>query len=683
MRCLFLSALALASAGPAVGQEIIVTADREVLLSARSGSVAKLGAEDLAAVAAQVPSEALNRLPGVSIQRNNGVENLIAIRSPVLTGGQSAGSFLILDNGVPIRAPGFSNVNQIWETGFDFARGVTVVRGPGSALYGSNAVHGLIDVRGPDGFGRRDAAPVGLIRATMDASALGRTSAMATVSLGRPAPLGDEGVAELQGPAFRQSEWVVGVAGERDVAWRDQSGLDRAALLLAWTGRRGDWEAEGRLFAQSLNQENAGFIEGPNAYRSRALAETNPVPEAYRDARLLRGQAAFVWRGQDREMRFAPYARVVEADLNLFFFPSRAQEISRQAGVGFQASAAFDVTPRLAVVMGTDFDQTRGELSEFQRRATIGTFTQGLHYDYVVDMTAGGVYGQADWVFAPRWTLTAGLRGEGVRYAYDNRAPDGDMGRFRRPADRTDAFEGVAPRLKLAWDGGGGAVWLSLSRGARPPQITDLYSLQTRQNPGEQGLETLDAIELGGRWSFGGGEFEAVGYAMDKRDTSFRSADGLTVTGGRTRHLGIEVSGAWRVSDTVEVAGWASFSEQTYRFESAADGIRRGAAIDTAPERLAHLRLGWRPTGDLSTELEWTHVGPSFTDAANSRSYEGHDLFGLRGGFALSREVEVFAAVRNLTNAAYADRADFAFGQDRYFPGAPRSVTLGVRYRGG
>ena len=640
-------------AAPAAAQEIIVTADREALLAERPGSVAQLRSDDLAAIGAQVPSEALNRLPGVSIQRNNGVENLIAIRSPVLTGGQSAGSFLVLDNGVPIRAPGFSNVNQIWETSFDFADGVTVVRGPGSALYGSNAVHGVIDVQGPDR---------GVSRARLDYSDLGRISGMATVALGDQA--------------------VLGFALERDAGWRDQSGLDRAAVIAAWSGSRGAWDIDAQVLAQNLNQESAGFIEGANAYRSRALAESNPVPEAYRDARLVRGQAAFTSRGEGREVRITPFARFIEADLNLFFFPSRAQEISRQAGAGLQASVAFDVTPTLAVIVGADFDQTRGELIEFQARPTTGTFTQGLHYDYAVDMTAGGVYAQADWAFARRWTLTGGVRGEGVRYAYDNRAPDGDVGRFRRPADRTDTFEGIAPRLMLAREGENSAAWLSLARGARPPQITDLYSLQTRQNPGEQDLETLDAVELGWRRTFDGGSIEVVAYAMDKRDTSFRGADGLTVTGGRTRHQGVEISGALAVTDTLEVSGWASFSEQTYRFDSPADGIRRGAAIDTAPEALANLRLAWRPNSDCSAEMDWTHVGPSVTDAANTRTYDGHDVLGLRGALAVRPGVELYAAVRNLTNTAYADRADFAFGQDRYFPAAPRSVTNGLRYRG-
>ena len=46
-----------------------------------------------------------------------------------------------------------------------------------------------------------------------------------------------------------------------------------------------------------------------------------------------------------------------------------------------------------------------------------------------------------------------------------------------------------------------------------------------------------------------------------------------------------------------------------------------------------------------------------------------------------STGMEAFLIVRNLTDEAYADRADLAFGNDRYFPGEPLNATLGVRKR--
>ena len=72
-------------------------------------------------------------------------EHLTSIRSPVLTGGSGAGSFLYMEDGVPLRAAGFSNVNGLFEASPEFSNQIEVLKGPGPVQYGSNAVHGLIN----------------------------------------------------------------------------------------------------------------------------------------------------------------------------------------------------------------------------------------------------------------------------------------------------------------------------------------------------------------------------------------------------------------------------------------------------------------------------------------------------------------------------------------------------------
>ena len=83
------------------------------------------------------------------IQRGSGQESLTAIRSPVLTGAGSCGAFLFLENGVPIRPVGFCNVNELFEVNTEQAQSIEVLRGPGTALYGSSAMHGTVNVLQP------------------------------------------------------------------------------------------------------------------------------------------------------------------------------------------------------------------------------------------------------------------------------------------------------------------------------------------------------------------------------------------------------------------------------------------------------------------------------------------------------------------------------------------------------
>jgi outer membrane receptor protein involved in Fe transport len=174
-------------------------------------------------------------------------------------------------------------------------------------------------------------------------------------------------------------------------------------------------------------------------------------------------------------------------------------------------------------------------------------------------------------------------------------------------------------------------------------------------------------------------------YHMDKRDTSFRNADGFTVTDGRTRHEGVEFSAEAPVTETLSLGGWVSYARHTYRFADpsarAGETIVAGNDVDSAPRWFWNARALWRPVERVALELEWAHMGEYFTNADNSRTYPGHDVLNLRARWLGPNGVEWFGAVRNLADVDYAERADFSFGNDRYFPGEPLGVSVGVRVR--
>ena len=100
----------------------------------------------LALVDAVHINEIMQRVPGAWISRGNGQESIIALRSPVLTGSGSCNSFFSGADGISLRAPGFCNVNQLFDANFEQAGRIEVIRGPATALYGSNAMHGVINI---------------------------------------------------------------------------------------------------------------------------------------------------------------------------------------------------------------------------------------------------------------------------------------------------------------------------------------------------------------------------------------------------------------------------------------------------------------------------------------------------------------------------------------------------------
>jgi len=107
----------------------------------------------------------------------------------------------------------------------------------------------------------------------------------------------------------------------------------------------------------------------------------------------------------------------------------------------------------------------------------------------------------------------------------------------------------------------------------------------------------------------------------------------------------------------------------------------RGARIDTAPEWLGGLRVGRRFGARVDGELEGVWQGGYPIDAANTRRYGGHVLWHARAGIDLAPQWRATLRLMNLTDRRYAERVDFAFGEVRSFPGAGRSVFLGIESR--
>ena len=215
----------------------------------------------------------LNAIAGVYIQRGSGAESLAAIRSPVLTGAGACGAFLVAEDSLPIRPVGFCNLNEMFELNYEQAGQIEVLRGPGSAMYGASAVHGIVNVLTP--ACRRCPSFV--------AGLEGGSDSFKRVDF----RLGDRAEFDALGIG------AYGVA-TRAPGWRDSSGVDEAKLnLLADMPMSAAGNLRLRAAGTVLNQETAGFIQGYNSYRDEDIAQSNPNPEAFRDASSARVSAHF------------------------------------------------------------------------------------------------------------------------------------------------------------------------------------------------------------------------------------------------------------------------------------------------------------------------------------------------------------------------------------------------------
>ncbi len=629
------------------------------------GSVSFLNEDEIAAVSADHPAEILNTLPGVNIHTNSGQEHLIAIRSPVLTGGAGQGSFLILENGVPTRSPGFGNVNSLLEPHHEVAEAIEVVRGPGSAKYGSNAVHGLVNIILADPSGEA------LKEARASYGSLGRYKADLIYD---------------QGYLGRTSLSV-----QKDNGWRDNTG----GLQIKGSGVSEfvfkGWNVTAFGSASHLEQETGDFVQGVDAYEDDDLIRQNDDPLAYRDAWSARGALRLEREVFDGELTLTPFLRVQQMDFRQHFLPNKSFEKNGHTGLGLMAKYSQDAFENGTWSVGADIDLASGYLRETQKDPFgffpgDSRFPVGVHYDYTVDTTALAVWSELELQPTEKLRILAGLRGEAHNYDYTTEAAPGVNGRFNVPADRSDDFSFVTPKLGAIYELSERVdVYANYARGSRAPQTSDLYRIQSLQGAAEAEVETLDSFEVGFRGAALESDlvFDVAVYWLEKDNFFFRDANGLNVTDGSTQHRGVEAAASWQINDLFEVTGTAAWSDQTYTFDrtvnNGSEVITDGNKIDTAPEWLADLAIHWTPGDRFKTSLSAEYIGEYFTNPANTQTYPGHTVFNLRGAYDMSETLESYVIVRNLFDKRYADRADFAFGNERYFPGEPLNVTLGIR----
>jgi outer membrane receptor protein involved in Fe transport len=658
--------LAALNGAASASDEIVVTAERRASKAGeQAASIAIIDNKAIERIGADHPSELLARAPGALIHRGNGVEQLTAIRSPVLTGGAGAGSFLFLQDGVPLRSAGFGNVNALFEAHTEIADRIEVIRGPSGALYGANAIHGVVNVLTP--------SPSRPVTASLSVSGdtVERFKGSASAS-------GSSGAHGLYGAVSLLSEH----------GYRADSGVDDQKATLRHELTSQAFSIKTIFSFVNLNQETAGFVVGPDAYEDKALRRGNLNPEAFRDARAYRLSSEFSFSaGEGVEVAVTPFLRKTDTSFLLHFFPSKALEENGHWSVGAQSAVYVDPDEDVSVIAGLDWEYTEGYLREIQSLPSFGTFPRGVHYDFEVRAASVSGFAQARAEIASRLSATAALRVDWTRYVYDNKTGAGAFGRFLRPADRTDEYLTASPKASLLYALDEGAVYLSYARGARPPQVQDLYRLTNNQMTDPALPETIDSVELGWRGAAGPRiAFDFALYAMSKRNVFFRDADGFNVNDGKTRHIGIEADiraslpGGWSLDVD------ASYAAHTYRFDRPvlsasqfSETIRKGDDIDTAPRILAGARLSWAPDdAPLSAEIEWERTGRYYADAANTRAYPGHDIVNLRTGWRVRRGLALSLTVRNLFDDLYAERADLAFNEDRYFPGEPRTLALGL-----
>ena len=657
-------------------EEVIILEEKLSSLKGWSNnqSLSSINEKELEDLDAQHPKQIFRRSPGVWISRGSGQEHLTAIRSPVLAGPGACGSFLVLEDGLAVRPTGFCNVNGLFETFYEMATKVETITGPASARYGANAMHGVINI------------------------------------LSKPISSENKIYTNIGPNDYRN--FKIRVGNQKNLSFdgffanndcfRNQSGYDQQKIRVQSNFLISSWSATLKATLTNLNQETAGYINGLDSYKDEDFSKRNFNPEAYRDANSQRISLRFTRENNNTVDAITAYIRNNDMKFFQHFLPGTPLEENNHTSVGavFQRISDYEA---FSFVRGFQFDLAKAELTETQKDALTtssafnnATRPQGKHYDYQVDSFVYAVFaGIEDFYINDHLNLFADARAEFIEYDYSNNMISGNTREdgtncgfggcyYNRPADRTDNFNEISARIGLVTNFEEINYFAQISLGFRPPQINEAYRLQKKQNVTDLNSETLTMLEVGSRYEWDSIMGSISVYKSKKKNSIFRDAENFIVDNGKTNHKGIELSLDWIANANNTFRTNITYGDHKYDFEtdtSMREKIRIGNQIDTAPKLMANLLWDLNLNNNSSLVFEVEHMSSYYTDAANLHKYEGHTLYHARYNQKLSESLKTYLRIDNISDKAYAERADFnAFGGDRYFPGLPREIYIGLEY---
>ncbi|WP_018990042.1 TonB-dependent receptor [Aromatoleum toluclasticum] len=667
-------------------EQVTVTGTREKeRLVETPASVGAVKAEALAADKPAHPAQVMNQIPGAAVAVTNGEGHTTAIRQPFTT----SPVYLFLEDGIPSRSPGFFNHNALYEINIPQSGGIEVNRGPSSALYGSEAIGGVVNV---------------LTRVPPRKTELGGSVEMGENGWRRALLSGGSG---YENGGFRADLNFTQTDG-----WRDDTAYDRKSGTLRWDQFIGDSTSIKTVLGFSEIDQDTGANSPLVREDYKHDPTRNYLPIAFRKVSALRLSSSFEHETADSLLSITPYVRDNSMDLlasfALRFDPSLAE--TRNQSYGLMAKWRQDFVPmRARLIAGIDLDVSPGSRRENRVNATTRgsgasqefiAYTLGPRiYDYDVEYRGISPYLHGEISPTDRLRLTAGLRYDDMRYTFRNDFAAGVVqvgGSFYgQAADTTVSFRRATPKLGATYALSQDThLFASYNQGFRAPSESQLFrpsratsresALALAQSALELDAIRADQIELGVRGVVAGVSYDLVAYDLTKHDDIVSQRDPettqtITTNAGKTRHRGIELGLGAPLHRAVRIDVSMSYAWHEFESWKTERDDFGGNEQASAPRFMSNTRLTWTPTAAIRTQLEWSRIGSYWLDDANTVKYGGHNLFNLRGNYALNPTWSLFGSIQNLTDKRYAESAQLSTRSTPvYSPGLPRTVIAGV-----
>ena len=664
-------------------ERITVTANRKEMLDTDLAmSVHGIGKDTLALDNGQHMAESLNSISGVLIdQLSGGQGHKAAIRMPINTSGY----YLYLQDNIPLQSPAFFNHNALWWSSFNSnVSRMEVLKGAGTALYGSGAVAATVNIL---------SAPVSEQAQTAVDMVTGQDS-YHKLQLSHSQPITHE-----QG--IRVSASYLNNEG-----WRDHTAAKRAEITLRHEIQLSEDERLiTSLVMSNLEQEMAAGLNEDNYRHNKTdsgLSESVLASDPLRKTRYFRLSSQWEKMADEHYYSLIPYLRLRTNDYTATWNLNMPKVESEVKTLGLLALANIEHGGDKESRIGIDLEFTEGEQLSFQPLdiTTTGwqaeTFVAGKKfYDDTTRYVSFSPYFQHQRPFSENLTLTLGGRYDYARYQFDNHLGIfGDIGHGKFSIhNRDDDFSHFSPKASLNYHlGENSSIYLRYANSFRIPTASSLYHLTTKDSGEVKGVdpEVSDTYEMGYKGNFSNLSFDIAFYYMDVDDGIIHAYNEYNqrylTNASRMTHKGIELASNWQASEVFNISLAYSRSRHTIdRHE-----VNSGNEMKMAPEYIANVRLRYLPAAitELSTMLELQSIGEYWLDDENSRDenghhriYSGYTVANLKARYQFSKPLSFHGRVLNVTDKEYAQEVGYRYGRNVYAPGTPRTWYLGMSYQ--
>ena len=610
----------------------------------------------------------LNKVSGVYMPSIGGEQHMMSIRQPI----SLKGLYLYLEDGLPIRTSGLFSSNALIEINSSNIHSIEIIKGPASALYGAEAIGGIINV-----LSEKPIIKKGELDAFVNTTGLVKISLKFTV----PTKKGGWNI---------NSSWT-----DQKNGTLDYSDFNKQALSI-----RKDFEINKKLSGYQSFQYINYFTQMTGSVDSIHFANKDFSSQqsfTYRKINLLRWrqnveyqlskQTTFIvnmmYRGNTMDQNptysiaSTNNSAQFKGQINSNRFDAIVLDLQNQININtinakFVIGAYADLTKQKLTASFIDItkDLTLNKYTKFSQR----------NPDSVITNYNTNIYNKAAYVnflgkLGSGFNYNASLRYDHFEYQFQNK-----LG-FGTPSSN-NVFTNLSPKIGITYNAKNLGAYLNYSQGFVPPQITEIYNAIRVPYLLPQSFINY---EIGGWAIFNQLQAELSLYQLNGTNeiVSVRQADGVNLNQntGSTKHFGIEYKIVYPINHLISISINATNAVHQYQRTILKGVDISGKTMSAAPSFWSNSQVQFNWSKNLNSSLEWQHQSSYFMDEINQTKYPGFDVMHWRTNFTLKKNT-FWIQILNATNAYYSTMATKNFSIKgnaaySYYIGEPRSIVLG------